>query len=220
MLVAPPSVSPAGDLDDLSFGDEIGQDLACLLVAHDRAERQGNRQVLPPLAVAVRAQAVLAASGFEPRLMAKRIERVHRWVGREVDVAAVAPVAARRSPTGNEFFAPERDAPVATVSGLHMDMGFVDEHDSPTKKKPRNAGLACGRKSRSVDERLDGDIAAQAPPVAEHHHTGNLRKERVILATADVDARAELRAPLPDDDRAAGDRLPAEGLHAETRSEE
>jgi hypothetical protein len=41
------------------------------------------------------------------------------------------------------------------------------------------------------------------------------REERPIAAGADVFARDELRAALPDDDAAGGDRFAAVGFHAQ-----
>jgi len=41
---------------------------------------------------------------------------------------------------------------------------------------------------------------------------GDFGKERIVFAAADVEPRFNPRAALPDDDRATGDNLSAEGL--------
>jgi len=52
-------------------------------------------------------------------------------------------------------------------------------------------------------------------PVHKLHNTGDLGKERVVLAAADVIARLDPGAALADQDRPAGDQLSAEPLDAE-----
>src|SRR6476660_6782563 len=63
--------------------------------------------------------------------------------------------------------------------------------------------------------RLDRDDAAVAASIVEPHHARDFGEKRVVLAAADVRAGKELRAALPDEDRAARDELAAEALHAE-----
>ena len=48
--------------------------------------------------------------------------------------------------------------------------------------------------------------------------TGGQSEQRVVAATADVDAGVEVRAALADDDLAGEDLLTAEALHAEALS--
>ena len=61
----------------------------------------------------------------------------------------------------------------------------------------------------------DVDEAPHAAAVAEFDHAGYLREQRVVLAPAHVLTGLELGAPLPYDDRSAGDELSAEDLHTQ-----
>src|SRR5262249_43939644 len=76
------------------------------------------------------------------------------------------------------------------------------------KPRPYTRGLG------SLD-RLDRDDAAVPAVVAVPDDARDLREERVVLAAAHVVAGEELRAALPDEDRAARHELAAEGLDAE-----
>src|SRR5262245_40405045 len=63
--------------------------------------------------------------------------------------------------------------------------------------------------------RQDADDAAVRAVVLELHASGDLGEDRVVLAEAGVEARAEAAPPLADDDRAAGDEVAVVGLDAE-----
>src|SRR5262249_24525992 len=67
----------------------------------------------------------------------------------------------------------------------------------------------------SLFQRLDGDDAAAGAVVRELHDAVALRKERVVLAAADVEARTEAETALAHEDRSAGDDVAVEALHAE-----
>jgi hypothetical protein len=62
---------------------------------------------------------------------------------------------------------------------------------------------------------LDADEAAMPAPVCELHVTGDERKERVILALADVLARLVACAALAHENGARIDELTAEALYAQ-----
>jgi len=53
------------------------------------------------------------------------------------------------------------------------------------------------------------------PRSLNFHHTRHFGEERIVLAPADVRARLDLGAALPHDDRAHGNKLAAEDLHAQ-----
>src|SRR3954451_17932580 len=94
----------------------------------------------------------------------------------------------------------------------------------------RSSGSAGrgGRLAPPVPERLFGglfgrrfgrdnaDEAPARPVVFELHPSGDLRKERVVLAEADVQARTELPSALANEDGAARHDVAVEPLHAET----
>jgi hypothetical protein len=63
-------------------------------------------------------------------------------------------------------------------------------------------------------ERLNHHELAHLSAVHEFNAACDLGEERVVFAFADIQARFHARAALPDDDRAAGDKLSAECLKA------
>src|SRR4029078_6059857 len=78
----------------------------------------------------------------------------------------------------------------------------------------------CGESLRALPARcslpLGDDVDELAAAArAELHHTARSREQRAVLAEPDVVAGVELGAALTHDDRAGGDRLTAEALHAE-----
>src|SRR5690606_4339198 len=169
----------------------------------------------------VTASARLAVLGLEPALHAEVRERVQSFACDEVDAAARAAVAAVGPAARNVLLAPETDRAVAASAGLDTDVGFVDElHDgmrnaaAETKKAPaRGAFVVTSRRSSA---RHDADVQTLPralrlecdPPVRE-------RVQRGVAADSDVRAGAVTRAPLPHEDVAGEDLLPAETLHAE-----
>src|SRR5690606_41249100 len=91
-------------------------------------------------------------------------------------------------------------------------------------EKARSAGASIPRRSRtprtiagprSGRDRIDRDVLPGAAPPLEADHAVNQREQRVVLPAAHVLARMELGSPLPDQDVAGQDELPAETLHAE-----
>jgi hypothetical protein len=66
-----------------------------------------------------------------------------------------------------------------------------------------------------LSQRKDADEAAARSVIFELHGARNLRKQRVVLADADVEAGAELAPALPHQDRPAGDDVAVEALHAQ-----
>src|SRR6476646_818928 len=72
----------------------------------------------------------------------------------------------------------------------------------------RSGGRRCALTLDDVDE-----LAAAA--AGELHDAVGGGEQRVVAAAPDVEAGVELRAALTNDDRARGDRLAAEPLHAQ-----
>src|SRR5215204_1731140 len=64
-------------------------------------------------------------------------------------------------------------------------------------------------------DRVDADDAAAGAVVLELHPSSDLRKQRVVLAEADVQARPETAAALPHEDRPAGHDVAVEPLDAQ-----
>src|SRR5690606_9163302 len=68
---------------------------------------------------------------------------------------------------------------------------------------------------RSGRDRIDRAVLPGAAPPLEADHAVDQREQRVVLPAAPVLDRMELGSPLPDQDVAGQDELPAETLHAE-----
>jgi len=63
----------------------------------------------------------------EGAVVAEVSQRVDAGSAHEIDVRALAAVAAVRTAEGNEFFATKARCAAPTVAGLNFDRGFVDE---------------------------------------------------------------------------------------------
>src|SRR6187549_3790885 len=66
-----------------------------------------------------------------------------------------------------------------------------------------------------VCDRNDADPAAAAAMIGELHMTRDLREQGVVLATADVQARAKALPALPHENRSAGHEVAVVPLDAE-----
>ena len=161
--VAAPAAAAARHDDALARVREVGDEPPGLLVAHDRAERDGKHEVLADGAVHAAALAVRAALRLEVPLELEVDERGDGRVGHQHDVAAVPAVATVGTALGHVLLAAERLAARAAVAGRHVDLGFVDEHlvaSSPsmecplrdrrphaTRRAPRPRGRGAGGSS-------------------------------------------------------------------------
>ena len=110
---------------------------------HDlRPQRHRQEQILALLAGTVTAAALPAALRAELAGVAVIGQRVQAFAPNEINVAAVAAVAAVRPAERDEFLAPERQRAVAAATGLHAYADFVDElhmsfcrKDAKTRRK-------------------------------------------------------------------------------------
>ena len=111
---------------------QIGQDFRGVGITHQRSRRHFQHQLRRGVAVLVAAATRLAVLRPVLPLEAEVEQRRQSLVGLEDDVAAVPPVAARRTAARDELLPPEGDGPGATVARLHEDFRFVDElHGDP-----------------------------------------------------------------------------------------
>src|SRR5678815_2490763 len=122
------AAAPGRDQHALARLGEIVKQFAGFKVVDYRSERDSDFQILAILSMPVAAFAMAAAARTKDMLVTKLQESVVLVAGDDVDAAAVPAVSATRPAPGNEFFPPEGDASVATVSSTHGDLGFVDEH--------------------------------------------------------------------------------------------
>jgi len=131
VLIAAPAASAVCDQDALARVGEISDGRA-LFVKHQRAYRNLQDHVLAGVASAVGAFAVAAPLGLEFAIVAVAQQRVVVWIGFQIDVAAVAAIAAGGTSAWNVFLAPEGHATVAAATGLHENFGFINEHRNKT----------------------------------------------------------------------------------------
>jgi hypothetical protein len=90
-------------------------------------------------------------------------------------------------------------------------------------KKPQPEGealqTACHGRPRNEKNLLHSDglnhhVLTQLTPILEHDPARDLGKQRIVLAPANVQPRLHPRPPLPNDNRSAGNQLPAKSLKA------
>src|SRR5690606_30775375 len=117
----------AGDFDLRSRADEISDDLA-VQGLHDRAIRHPEHRVPPVSAVTVATGAALAVLSLHVRAEVEIEQRVHLGVDNQRDAPAMSAMAAVRAAQRLELLAANRDAAVATVTGLQMQDNPVYEH--------------------------------------------------------------------------------------------
>src|SRR5437667_4571242 len=132
MLIAASTAPPMGDQYALAGRSKIGDGGAALIVKGKRADGHLQDHVLARMAGAVGAFAVASAIGLEFTIVTVSQQRVVVWVGFKINVAAMAAVTAGGTASRNIFFAPESDAAVAAVAGLHENFGFINEHWNKT----------------------------------------------------------------------------------------
>src|SRR5271163_298441 len=72
-----------------------------------------------------------AASSFEFAIVTVTQQRVVVRIRFDVDVAALAAIAAGRSAARDVLLPAKRDAAVAAVAGFDGDFGFIRKHESP-----------------------------------------------------------------------------------------
>ena len=134
--VAHPAASAFGDEDAVALVRQVRDQrlLGVVFVTgffvDQRADRHGEFHVRAGMAGAVRALPVLAARRLELGVEAVVDERVGMRACDDVDGAAVSAVAAARAAARHTQFAPEREAAASAGTGRHVDIDFVNEHES------------------------------------------------------------------------------------------
>jgi len=112
------------------------------------------------------------------RLVEKMSEMVGMLIGPQNNIAAAPAVTAIRSALGNEFLAPETDAPASALSGLRKNFDAIDKHDE------RNCHSAHALSSTSKS-RTQG-VAASKPPT---YNKGGLEIAPCISARGSAERR-------------------------------
>ena len=124
--VSPPAPPARGGQVAVAAGGEIGEHVA-VLVAHDRADRDGHDEVVAVAAVAFLAASVAAVAGAPVGMVDEGEQRGEVRRGLEVDAAAAAAVAAVGAALGDVRLPAERDRAGAAVAAFYVDLRLVDE---------------------------------------------------------------------------------------------
>ncbi len=140
-LIAPATLAALGHQERFVRLDHVGEDLARLGVAYRRTDRDGDVKILPSPAGAIVAAAGIAVLAAESAFDAEVGQGVDARYGAQINAAAVAPVTAVRASQGHEFLATKTGAAPATVAGLDLHFGFVDEFHDLQTKTPARAGV-------------------------------------------------------------------------------
>ena len=128
MDVAQTASAAARDHHVLVARDKVGDQVAAGQVAHDRARRNVEGQVVAGLAVPPRTRAATAVVGLE--MVPVAVVAKHRLarVDDQVDAPATAAVAAVGTAARHVGLASEGRRAVATVAGADGDRHLVKKH--------------------------------------------------------------------------------------------
>ena len=126
VALAPSSALQKADL--FAVVVHVADDFPALGVAHERAARHFDENVLSALAEALVRAAALAVPREIFARIAERKKIVHVLVRRDIDGAAVAAVAAVRSAGGFSLIRFEGIHSVAAVARLYGDFDFIGKH--------------------------------------------------------------------------------------------
>ena len=158
--------------------------------------------------------------GLELGVEAEVDEGVEVRAGDEVDRAAVAAVAAVRAAARDELLAAEAHAAAAAVARRDVDVDFVDEHGGGSQK--RSASL-CAPDATAKWPDSSGDYSSGRTLMMRPCAPWSSNRTRPSTFANSVSSlprptfRPGRNAPpaLPDEDRAAGDDVAVEPLHAQ-----
>jgi hypothetical protein len=101
--------------------------LAGLIVVNDGSDRNLDFQILTVAPVTSTAFAVASSFSAKRVVITKFEKGVFVNIGGEIDIAAVAAIAAAGAAPRNKLFPAEGDAAVAAIACFDRDFGFVDE---------------------------------------------------------------------------------------------
>src|SRR5690348_5782283 len=134
---------------------EIEELLTGISVKDDGADWNGQNSWSAGAAVAIGAFAVTSALGLEFTIIAIAKERVVVGVRLDINVAAIAAVAAGWAAARNVFFAAKGHAAVAAIAGFDKNFGFVSKHrrNGDIAKTKRGPSRRIGRDANDASLR-------------------------------------------------------------------
>ena len=173
MGVAEAAAAAAGRDRDLPDGDEVGQQLAGLVVVDRRAGRDLEGQVVAGRAVPPGPLAAATGVRLEVVLVAEVAERGLAGIDQQPDRSAAAAVAAVRAAARHMGLVPERRGSVAAVTGLDEDRDAVEEHQADCRIR------SAGSPPRSPDraDRRPGTAVASSALLQADDATGRRGSE-------------------------------------------
>jgi len=159
---------------------------------------------------------VLSALGVELRMEPIGYECVVVGARDKIDGTAPATVTAIGAATRHKLLATEAHAPVAAVTGLNLDVDFVDEHRAWARTGEEVAGARESPGLRlGVGDGNDADATAVRAVVRELDVPRDLRKQRVVFAEPHIWTRLETPTSLPHEDRSTGHQVAVKALYAQ-----
>jgi hypothetical protein len=123
-------VSTASALGDehafLVYG-EVVELFARVVIVDDRPYRNRDVEIFAGASMAIASFAMASARRSKSVVEAEFEKRVFLSVGDQIDIAALAPIAAAGTASRNVFLTAKGDAAMAAVARFDCDFGFVDE---------------------------------------------------------------------------------------------
>jgi len=211
LFVPPTATAPGGHEDTLAEVDEIGNadELVVSPLVHHRAGGNLKDKILPRATSSARAFAVGAALGAMDGMKSKREKRIEMRARLEIDRTTAAAVTPIGPAPRHEFLPTKAQTPIPAVTGCDLDVDFVDEHTASGETR-----AACLDRGLRVEWKYADDPPAGAV-ILEPHTSRDLGVERIVFAESDVEARLKPPPALPHENRATGDDVAVEPLHAQ-----
>src|ERR1700748_210523 len=132
MLVPTSPTAAFGDDDALIRTLKVMHQGAGLVVVECRAHRHFQNRVHTLAAATIGPFSVASALCLVLGIEAEMNQGIVALARLHDAVAAATAISPGRSTPGHKFFAPEGDAAIATISCLHPDACFINEHGEPT----------------------------------------------------------------------------------------
>src|ERR1700722_17148106 len=143
MAVAAAAAASARCEHTLARRRQIEQLHASVVVENHGADRPFQYCVRAGLPGAVRPFAMAAAVGAKFAIVTVAQQRVVVGVRFEVDVPAIAAVAAGRAAARDVLLPAKRDAAVTAIATLYRNFGFVNKHGTPNPRGYTNRAYAA-----------------------------------------------------------------------------
>jgi hypothetical protein len=191
-----------------------------IIVERHRSAGNTDLRVFPVFAVPVAAHAMLAPFRFKGVIESKFEERIFVRVGHQINISALAAIAAAGTALRDEFLPSKGNAAVPAVSGANSDSGFIDKHERRNANGIESAqwgGFDARIQNLQAGsfDRLDADEAAGVAFVFECDDAGDFCKEGIVASDAHIHAWFEFCSALTNENGSTGDQLTTEAFHTQ-----